>query len=171
MNARRLVLPAVVAAVIVTGGCTKPKPGEDSRPEAPPQAPPPRAKGEKTKADMLVGKWKRVSAIDENGTPLPLAEGYKSTVEYTADGKVTIWTDNPATRPTDPDGNPHVMSRTYLVEGDRLISTFETPRKPLEITKTIISITKDKLTTIVRPSEEGSGGHVIGEYERIPQKL
>jgi uncharacterized protein (TIGR03066 family) len=165
MTTRHLTLPAMVLALLVAG-CTYPDAPKGDDPE---QAPPPREKAAKPndpRAALLVGKWKLVKC----SAPL-LEEGYKSTREFTADGKVTIWTDNPAAqRRMWP--NPETISGTYRLEGGKLILTLGPPGKTQEITLIIESLTRDKLTTSTQPPPGGSPDQrVIGEYERIQQKL
>jgi len=163
MNVRRLALTAVFATMLAIGGCTSP--GEDAKPEDPPQAPPPRAKGEKTKADLLVGKWKLVK---HNAT---LADGYQQTVEYSPDGKLTIWIDNPAKRAKERRGNPRTESGTYRVEGTKLILTLIGPADTSESTVTIDSIAADKLVTTHLSPGAGEGERLFFEFERVPMKL
>ena len=109
MNARRLVLPAVVAAVIVTGGCTKPKPGEDSRPEAPPSTPAPGDQGEKSTAELLVGKWQKVSRGDAK-----TSDSYILTMTYTHDGAFIIHVEKSRDGPRPP------REGAYRLEGDTI---------------------------------------------------
>jgi hypothetical protein len=138
-----------------------------------PEAPPPRAEGEKTKADMLVGKWKMVKHNVSGVVP------YEAMEEFGPDGTVTSWTFIPNPRRAHPEGNPHIRTGTYRVEGDKLIITYvgfdivEGPKSKVADTCVIQSISVDKLVTAYfNPKNLNDSDYPqVFEYERVQQKL
>jgi hypothetical protein len=159
MTARFLAPAAVFATLFVASGCGNPQGDEQ------PQVPEKQAHSEKTKGDLLVGKWKLVK---HNVRGLP--EGFWKTCEFTKDGKVTLCTHNPLEL-DDPEGDPRVESGTYRLEGDSLIITLIGPAATLVSTRTISSVTEDKLVSTYVSPHDASGELQVFEYERIVQKL
>ena len=145
MTTRVLILPAILIALFAVLGC--------SSPNDPPQATELRLR-EKTKAELLVGKWKLVKR------PRGLPEGFQMTAEYTKDGKVTITTNNPL------EDGPEVQIGTYQLDGDKLLRAMGDPANSLHRNVTIESVAEDKLVTSYMSGAERQ----ISEYERIPDK-
>lgn len=140
MATRALMLPAILV-VLAVAGC--------SSPNDQPQAPEPRPKGEKTKAELLIGTWKLVSRTPPPNPFVPM------TFEYTKDGKVTLLKNNPLEKGTE------IQTGTYRVEGDILFRTMDT--EPSDRNVTIESITENKLTT----SGLSGSTRMVHEYERV----
>jgi uncharacterized protein (TIGR03066 family) len=143
MTTRLLALPAILVALFAVSGCN----GTSETP----QAPEPRSKGEKTKAELLVGTWKLVKR-----TP-PNSKGSQMTFEYTKNGEVTLWKDNPL------DGR-EIQMGTYRLEGDTLSLMMDAD--PKERNVTIDSITEDRLVT----SGFSGSTPISHEYERVREK-
>src|SRR5262245_10278811 len=127
MTARSVALTAALTALFAVSGCFGPEPASvaDDKPEAKaqpnlPVAPAPRAK--KTKADLLVGKWKLVSQ----------------------DGKLIIWMEQSRDGPEPP------RVGTYRLDGEMI--WLQTPATAAVDAATwsvrIETLTKDKLVTI-----------------------
>jgi hypothetical protein len=165
MTTRRLIPLAIISTLFLCSGCAGPE--EVTKTDGQAQATEPRASGDNTKADLLVGKWK---LVERDITALP-DPGYKSTREFTRDGQFTKWTDNPATRPGDPGGNPRVQTGVYRVEGNKLILTFVGPVATVERTLIIDTLTPDKLITSCYDPADPGWPPIVAEYERILLKL
>ena len=108
----------------------------------------------KTMAELLVGKWRLVKY--DAGLPA----GFKATIEYTKEGRVTMWVDNPLEDMAD------VQTGSYWLEGNTLRMTMDPPAGPRDRTMIIDSITEDKL---IETGWIEKDRHVH-EFERIREK-
>jgi hypothetical protein len=105
----------------------------------------------KTPAELIVGKWKRVSR-----TP-PINSPTQKTVEYTPEGTVIVWKEVPSSE-------LHLDMGVYRVEGNTLVRTWEGDAR--EFKQTIESITPDRLVISGLIDEQ----RYITEYERVLRK-
>jgi hypothetical protein len=155
MTVRLVILPVAFATLFAFAGCTDSS--ESGKTGSLPQAPEPRLKGEKSKAELLIGTWKFVKQ-----TP-PIRPFHPVTYEYTKDGKVTLWKHPSGHFPwAEEEKEVQVRTGTYRVDGDMLIrSIHESP-------VTIVSITEDKLVTSISLSDDPAP--ITGEYERVRDK-
>jgi hypothetical protein len=151
MITQRLIPLAIIYSLLLVAGCAGPE--EVAKTDGPAQAPDPRAKVDKTKAELLVGKWKFVKR-----TP-PADPFYPTTYEYTPDGKVTKWRYPSEQRPW-ANEQLSISAGTYRIEGETLFTTIG---ELTEAKKTIETITEDKLVIVWYSGST----RMVSEYERI----
>lgn len=122
------------------------------RPEPQPEEPKP-----KTTAELLVGKWKMVK---HNISGLPA--GFQSTTEFTNDGEVMIWLNNPV------EAGPQGQIGSYQLEGNTLRMTGDNWPSP-DRTLTIESVTLDRLVMVFRfPRLTPEDARLMEKVRKIP---
>jgi len=131
------------------------------------QSPQPRQKAEKpkTKAELLVGKWKLVKVTPPPNPP------YEATFEFTERNEVTIWFHFPFANPNIPQEirGPGVRKGTYQLTGNKLKTLIDLgigPPGPTSNEMTITTLTEDKMVT----SGWSGGTKMIYEDVRVREK-
>jgi uncharacterized protein (TIGR03066 family) len=109
-----------------------------------PQAPEPRPKAEKTKAELLIGTWKLVETLNKQLLPKVDAR-----IEFTKDGKFTTSVNEPK------QGLP-ARSGTYTLNGNTIrltkVADEDGPDESWDVT--IESLTEVELKAIAGPSHD-----------------
>ena len=138
MTTRLLALPAILVALFTVSGCN----GSAD----PPQAPEPRAKGEKSKptAELLIGTWKRIML---NGKQVPPDRAEE--IEFSANGNYVIRVYNPKT------GEVGIKRGRYTLEGQALRLASESEVDAGQVWVSIVtSITEDEFATSEPPGSD-----------------
>jgi hypothetical protein len=122
------------------------------KPKSPVEQP---AEQPQTLAGPLIGKWKLV----RHKSRLPAS--IQATTEYTKDGRVIMWSQNPL------ENMPQVQTGTYRLDGNilRIIMDGAADVDDKYRTLTLVSITEDK--HVLSAVEEGDPHVYEYEYERV----
>lgn len=107
MTIRILLIPGLFAGMLALLGCERQTEAQKAD-----------ANEKKTISELLVGKWKKTSV-----TP-GLAPDFQSTCEFTASGKLVLWSYNSIDRVIP---QPQTQNGTYRVEGNLLFRTLGNP--------------------------------------------